>query len=159
SLTPQNIGASWVHTFNASSLLHVEFGRALSDSGSANTFVNGGKELAAAVGFDPAFCCSFHSGRSLVPNLSVTQFFSGGETYNNSRNSDLWQYKVNYSLVRGDHQFKLGGEFNKLSLATQITDHESDFDPSSTGDPRNLGTTGSALASWLLNVPIGAARR
>jgi outer membrane receptor protein involved in Fe transport len=159
TLDPLNVGASWAHTFSAASLLTVQFGRAVSDSGSANSFVNGGKELAAAVGFDPAFCCSFHSGRSLVPNINVTQFFAGGETYNYSRNSDLWQYKVNYARVRGDHELKFGGEFNKLSLATQINDHESDFDPSSTGDPRNLGTTGSALASWLLNVPIGAARR
>ena len=159
NLTPMNIGASWVHTFNASSLIQFQFGRDFSDSEAANSFVNGGGALAAAAGFDPTFCCSFHSGRKLIPNVNVPQFFSGGESYNNSRNSNVSEYKSNYSLVRGDHEFKFGGEFNQLGLTTIINDHEVDYDPSSTGDPRNLGATGSALASWLLDVPIGAPRR
>jgi outer membrane receptor protein involved in Fe transport len=158
-LTPMNIGASWVHTFNASSLIQFQFGRDFSDTEGGNSFINGGGALAAAVGFDPTFCCSFHSGRKLVPNINIPQFFAGGESYNNSRNSSIWEYKLNYSLVRGDHEFKFGGEFNQLGFTTITDDHEVDYDPSSTGDPRNLGSTGSPLASWLLNVPLGAQRR
>ncbi|HTM49708.1 MAG TPA: TonB-dependent receptor [Bryobacteraceae bacterium] len=158
-LTPMNLGASWVHTFGPTRLLQFQFGRSFSDTEGGNSFINGGEALASAVGFDQTFCCSFHSGRKLVPNVNVPQFFAGGESYNAGRPSDVWQFRLNYSLVRGNHEFRFGGEFNKLGFTTITNDHNVDFDPSSTGDPRNLGATGSPLASWLLNVPLGAARR
>ncbi len=156
---PLNIGASWVHTFGAASVLQVQFGRVINEKGNGNTFVGAPESLPQDVGFNQDFCCGFRSGRSLMPSVNVNQFFSGGERYELSRYGDIWQYKVNYSRIFGNHQFKVGGEFNYNKFLTIVNDHSVAFDSVGTANPQNAGQTGSSLASFLLNVPLNADRR
>jgi hypothetical protein len=153
-----NVGASWVHRFNPTSILQVQFARTVVERDEGTTFLDLPANFMSEVGFDPEFV-HFRSGSDLVPNIAVSQFFSGGESNLYARPSELWQYKANYAKIFGNHQFKLGGEFNKIAYRRIINDHNVNFDPAETSDPRNPGKTGSALASFLLNVPNNAGRR
>ena len=157
---PINFGASWVHTFGASSVLQVQFGRALNKR-EVLTYFDGGKsaDILKETGFNEDFCCGFRSGSKLVPNVNVAQFFSGGERVERNTFSDIYQYKANYTLLKAAHQFKWGGEFNNLKFIGVTNDHSIAFDTNGTADPQNAGRTGSPLASFLLNVPLSADRR
>ena len=155
-----NIGASWMHIFSPASLLQFTFGHSFTEQLNPNTLIAGHSQtLVSAMDLDPTFCCAFHDGTQyLMPNVNVPQFFSGGESYNKARPSNLWQYKLAYSLVRGRHELKFGAEFYEIGYDSITNSTEVDFDPSNTGNPQKVGTTGSALASFLLGVPIGAQK-
>ncbi|MGH9667963.1 MAG: carboxypeptidase regulatory-like domain-containing protein, partial [Bryobacteraceae bacterium] len=104
--TPVNIAASWVHTFNASSVLQVQFGRAFDQKQSSTRFAAGTAKVNQDAGFDTEFCCSYRSGASYVPNVTVNQYFSGGESAETATYGDVWQYKGNYTITHGNHEFK-----------------------------------------------------
>lgn len=155
-----NVGASWLHTFGASSVLQVQFGRALNKRRARVSFAGSRTEgIVKDAGFNLDYCCAFRSGAKLVPGVNVAQFFSGGERVDNATNSDIYQYKANYTLLKGSHQFKWGGEFNHVKFSAVTNDHNVAFDTIGTADPQNAGRTGSPLASFLLNVPLSADRR
>ena len=154
-----NLGLSWAHTFGPSSILQVQWGRTLIENKSGNAFRGIDESFATSVGFDPEFCCAFRSGRILTPNVGVNGYFSGGESAGFNRSSDIYQYKANYSKIFGNHQLKIGGEFNDLAFFTITNDHNSNYNTNGTSDPQNAGSTGNELASWLLDVPNDAARR
>lgn len=157
--TPINIGASWVHTFGPSSVLQVQFGRVFDQKQSSNRFTAGSDKLVQDTGFAKEFCCSYRSGLSLVPNVSVSQFFGGGESAETATYGNAWQYKANYSWIRGKHEFKFGGEWDNLGFQDVLNDLSTTFDNVGTADPQNQGKTGSPLASLLLNVPSASDRR
>ncbi|MBI3680577.1 MAG: TonB-dependent receptor [Acidobacteria bacterium] len=157
---PLNVGASWVHTFGAAGVLQVQFGRSVNDRENAAAFASGSANLLKETGFDQDFCCGFRGGGAgLVPSLIVAQFFSGGEARGFQRQSDNYQYKANYSWVRGNHQLRWGGEFNHMKYNIVLNDASVTFDSVGTADPQDAGRTGSPLASFLLNVPLSADRR
>ncbi len=157
--SPINAEANWVHTFSASSILQVQFGKALEPKQSAVRFAAGTNTIVQDTGFAKEFCCSYRSGNSLVPNVSVNQFFSGGESTEDATYGDSTQYKANYSLIRGNHEFKFGGEWDQLAFQDILNDLTVTFDNTGTANPLNLGGTGDPLASFLLDVPSGAERR
>ena len=76
--TSSNIGSSWVHTFNPTSIMQLSFARTWTTREGGRKFVEGTPDP-ASFGFSQQFCCSFRSGAALMPNMSVSQFFSGGE--------------------------------------------------------------------------------
>ncbi|MEO7143483.1 MAG: carboxypeptidase regulatory-like domain-containing protein, partial [Bryobacteraceae bacterium] len=156
---PLNIGASWVHTFSPSSILQVQFGRAFDQKQSSTRFAAGTNKIIQDTGFNADFCCSYRPGLSLVPNIAVNQYFSGGESAETATYGNVWQYKANYSLIRGRHEFKFGGEWDEISFQDVLDDLNVTFDAIGTADPQNQGKTGSPLASFLLDVPLNAARR
>ena len=149
----KNIGVSWVHTFGPSSVLQMQMGRTTLFNPTGTSF----KDLPASfnkdVGFSPSFVDHYVGGTSLVPNMNVTDFFAGGEGVTNALGSDIWQGKANYSKVIGAHTLKFGGEFNSSGWDQVLTTVNSIFVSFDTSDPQNSARTGSALASYLLNVP------
>ena len=157
---PISIGASWVHTFGASSVLQAQFGRSRHHRDLVSSFADGkSAAIRQETGFNQDFCCAFRSGDQLVPGVNVAQFFSGGERAEHNTFSDIYQYKANYTLLKGTHQFKWGGEFNQIAVRLISNDHNIAFDTVGTADPQNAARTGSPLASFLLNVPLSADRR
>ena len=157
--TPINIGASWVHTFSPTSVLQVQFGRVWDQDVAANKFSGDSQKIIQDTGFASEYCCSYRSGLSLVPSVIVSQYFTGGESSQTANFANVWQYKANYSLVRGSHEFKFGGEWDALAYQDILDDLTETFDNTGSASPTNLGKTGNPLASLLLNVPSGAERR
>ena len=155
-----NPGASWVHTFSPTSILQVQFGRTKVERAAGQRFLGISENFPVqTVGFDPDFCCSFKSGDILTPGLNVGGFFGGGEIVRSSVPTDVWQYKASYSVIRGNHHIKFGGEYNYTTFSNILHDHSVVFAASETSEPANPGTTGSPLASFLLDVPNSASRR
>jgi len=157
--TPLNIGASWVHTFSPTSVLQVQFGRAFDQKQSSTRFAAGTARINQDTGFNTDFCCVYRSGLSFVPNVAVTQFFSGGESDETATYGNVWQYKANHSLIRGSHELKFGGEWDNMGFQDVLNDLNVGFDSPQTADPQNQGKTGSPLASFLLDAPISGGRR
>ena len=155
-----NTGVSWVHTFGPTSLLQVQFGRNRYKVLSTRTFTTLPENFAQSAGFAPDYCCSFIGDKpTVIPNLNVTDFFSGGESNNPHGPTGSWQYKGNYSKIWGGHTFKMGAEYNSLGYVSGINDASSTYTAFQTSDPGNPGNTGSQLASFLLDVPNAYALR
>ena len=151
-----NIGGSWVHTFNPTTVMQVQFGRTIIDRDTGNSFANDVDPT--SFGFESLFCCSFRSGLALMPDVRVNQFFGGGERVANTRASDIYSFKGSLTKIAGNHQFKFGLEYSTNRHFGVTNDHNVVFVPANTADPQT-NTGGSPLASWLLNVPNTAGRR
>ena len=155
--TASNIGSSWVHTFSPTSIMQVSFARTWTTREAGRTFVEGTPDP-GTFGFTDRFCCSFRSGAALMPDMNVQQFFSGGEGLYKNFTTQVYSLKGDYSKIWGNHQFKLGVEYNDLgnSGGGVTNDLQGAFISSDTAGPAG---TGSPLASFLLNVPNTASRR
>lgn len=153
----KNVGASWVHTFSPTSVLQVQFGRAVTRYDSLarfrSDFVPDNVAFAEAVGFSPSVTSSFITGRIYVPPLGVTDFFSGGENDGLQTPTSTWQEKANYSKIWGNHTFKMGGEVSSMTFRQLQQNMSISILATQTADPQNPGNTGSSLASFLLNLP------
>ena len=159
----KNIGVSWVQTFSPTSVLQVQFGRVRSRFDNLRRYrpevVPDNTALARDVGFSDRFFSNFRSGRDFVPNVGVTDFFSGGENDGLQTPTATWQEKANYSKIVGNHTFKMGGEVSSMLFENLQQTSSVRFAVPQTSNPQNPGGTGSALASFLLNVPDSAVRR
>ena len=156
NLKTWNIGGSWVHTFNPTTVMQVQFGRTIIDRDTGNAFASDVDPT--GFGFESLFCCSFRSGLALMPDVRVNQFFGGGERVANTRASDIYSFKGSLTKIAGNHQFKFGVEYSTNRHFGVTNDHNVVFVPANTADPQT-NTGGSPLASWLLNVPNTAGRR
>src|SRR5579871_3440186 len=155
----KNFGFDWVHTFGPSSTLQVQFGRVRTGINFNEYFSNLPVNFIQDVGFSNNFAGNYGSGTSIVPLVSVANYFNNvGGQYNPTSPTQVWQTKANYSKIIGGHIFKLGGEFNKISQGQVSYNSSLGFAAPQSADPENLGNTGSALASFLLDVPDSAAR-
>jgi hypothetical protein len=156
----RDVGLSLVHIFSPSTLLQIQYGRVLVKNPYGTKFRSLPASFAQDVGFSPQFAGGFIGGATLIPGLSVPDFFSGGDSgILTSKPVDIDQIKANVSKTLGNHTLKFGGEFNQTTHFNDVTQVSATFTAFQTADPQNPGNTGSALASYLMNVPDGANRR
>jgi outer membrane receptor protein involved in Fe transport len=156
----KNIGASWVHVFGPTSTLQAQMGRVRVRLDTMTRFSGLAPDFGIReVGFSDQFAGGFIDDLVLTPAISVTDFFSGGESDFLNDSVNIWQGKVNYSKIVGGHTFKMGGEINSNPFESLYRNANVGFGPFQTSDPLNPGVTGSGLASFLLNVPNDAGRR
>ncbi|HZT32656.1 MAG TPA: TonB-dependent receptor [Bryobacteraceae bacterium] len=156
----RDVGLSLVHVFNPSTVLQIQYGRVLVKNPYGTKFRSLPANFAQDVGFSSQFAGGFIGGATLVPGLTVPDFFSGGDSgILKSKPVDIDQIKANLSKIHGNHTLKFGGEFNQTTHFNDVTQVSASFAAFQTADPENPGNTGSALASYLLNVPDGANRR
>ena len=116
--------------------------------------------FAQQVGFSPNFVSGFHQVGTLFPNISVANYFAGGEGGQvNNPWTVVWQEKANFAKIIGRHTLKAGADINRTRYAGIVLNDNVGFTSFESSDPENPGTTGSALASFLLDVPNNASRR
>ena len=153
----RNYGVSFVHTFSPSLILQGQYGRITSSQFSPQVFVN---RSAANWGFSPAFGGNFIGGLTLIPAVNVDGFFGGGEGANsNPIVADTHQFNANVTKIVGTHTIKWGGKYSSMAVEAFALGADADFSAQQTGNPGNSAQPGSALASFLLNVPDHAGRR
>ena len=155
----KDYGVSWVHTFGPTSTLQAQFGRAFTEQNTITRFRSVPANFVKDVGWDPNWAGGYTNNASVVPAFNVTNFFSGNEGDNLQTPTQVWQYKANFSKIHGSHTFKMGAELNTMNIVGIFHYATSTFAAPQTGDPQNLGNTGSPLASYLLNVPDSAGKR
>ncbi|MCX6593301.1 MAG: TonB-dependent receptor [Acidobacteria bacterium] len=154
-----NIGTSWVHTFSPSTVLQVQFGRLTNVDNSGATFRSLPANFISDVGYASTFCCKFLDGQTLVPAFNIDGWVSGAESLSLNRPSDVWQYKSGLTKIKGNHQFKFGGEWNNMDFYGSPRTSSATYRPFQTSNPLSPGNTGSQLASYLLDVPDAAGFR
>ena len=153
----RNWGASYVHTFSPSLVLQGQYGHVTSSETTPTVFVN---PAAANWGFSPAFGGNFIGGLTVIPAVNVDGFFSGGESQgSNPIVANTHQFSGNITKIIGTHTIKAGGKYSSMGQEAFNRSANVNFSAQQTGNPANSNEPGSALASFLLNVPDNAGRR
>ena len=154
----RNIGAAWVHTFNAATVLQLQFGHSRQFDEIITRFRGLPDNFVASAGFSEALARNYELTRELVPGLNVADFFGGGE---NLQPSDSWNYQYRGDLSRnvGRHSLKFGVDWVRSGVYIVPNTATVSFIATQTSNPAAAATTGSALASFLLGFPDNAQRR
>jgi hypothetical protein len=168
----RNYGGSYVHVFSPSLILQVEFGRTEVGDNAAATFTKGSAGIISQIGFSPAFVGNFKAapGKSFLPGTGIAsvsaiaqgRFPSVGEVY--ALHPDVPnanQFSGVLTKTFGNHEIHIGGGFITNKFYSPITTDNLQFGAQATADtnPQDTVNTGDPLASFLLNVPVGADRR
>jgi len=161
----RNMGVNYVHTFNATTLASITFGHDRLDN-TDDTLLNGANASALnqKFGFAPAFGCGYKQWGGvtdcLVPGMDISGFIGGGEgTGGGSPLNNVWQITGDFAKTWHNHTFKAGYDYQWQHFSSTGLGGSATFAPAETADPANPGTTGSALASFLLGVPDSADKR
>src|SRR6266851_7697049 len=162
SIPGRNWGASYVHTFNSSLVLQVQYARTTNQDNSATRFTNPPANLFSTVGFSSTFVGGFAAagGASLIPSPGISGYASGGENITNvPKATDSHQVSGNLTKIVRNHTVKFGGGFTTDKFESPLSYASLGFAAGQTGNPESSKEPGSSLASFLLNVPDGANRR
>jgi len=154
-----NLAGNWVHTFSPSSVLQVQAGRVFHWSSSRDRFKSLPSDFITRVGYSPNVLTTYLDGRSYLPGFNPANFWSSQEQWNLSRVGDSWHYRAGFTQLRGTHTLKFGGEYNRVQWYYQNSITTVGFADAQTANPISLATTGSSLASFLLDIPDGSTRR
>ena len=160
-----NMGINYVHTFNATTLATITFGHDRLNN-TDDTLLGGvnAATLNSQLGFASVFGCGYKQWGGvtdcLVPAMNINGFISGGEgTGGGDPLNDVWQLTGNFAKTWHNHTFKAGYDYQWQYFASTSLGSSATFAPAETANPANPGTTGSALASFLLGVPDSADKR
>src|SRR5258708_13560511 len=160
----RNYGGSYVHVFSPSLIAQVEFGRTEVGDNATAAFTKSTQALISQIGFSPAFVGNFKAapGRSFLPGAGIAGFPSAGEVYAlHPAVPNANQINGVVTKTFGNHEIHIGGGFISNKFYSPITTDTVQFGAQATADtnPNDLVNTGDPLASFLLNVPVGADRR
>lgn len=154
-----NFAVSWVHTFSPSTILQVQSARVFVWTRSVAQYRSLPTGFIQQVGYSANILTPYVDGKTYIPNYSPAGFFSTGESMTLLRPGDSLHHKAGLSKLVGNHTLKFGGEHNWIGWYYENGVSSVSFQPAQTADPLRLGTTGSPLASFLLDVPDAATRR
>jgi Carboxypeptidase regulatory-like domain len=153
-----NWGLNYVHIFSPSLVLQAQYGRVKSEDNNVTAFPGLPASVLQAMNFNSQFAGNF-GGFEVVPVISVPGFFSGGAYgLTNPSITNSHQFRGNVSKVSGTHTLKFGAEFASLAFEENWYQSNLNYAAQQTGNPSNSSEPGSALASFLLNVPNEAIR-
>jgi hypothetical protein len=153
-----NAGGTWVHTFGPTSVLEVQIGHARTFYPFYATWNGVPSTLRTDAGFSDNFTANYPGGLSLIPQINVPGFFSGGAGGATKWPTMIWNEKANFSKVLGAHILKTGFELSSNNYRELDYSARDAFSNVQTSSPQSQGTTGSPLASFLLNLPDNALR-
>src|SRR5258708_16989608 len=165
SIPGRNWGASYVHTFNSSLVLQVQYARTTNQDNSATLFTNPPANLDSTVGFSSTFVGGFAAsgGRSLMPTPGITASASGGENITNvPKATDSHQVSGNLTKIVRNHTLTFGGGSTTNKFESPLSYASLSFAGGQTGNPQSDPKNpqpGDPLRSFLLNVPDRANRR
>src|SRR6266446_5510436 len=150
SVPALNIGVGWTHVFSSSLLLDNRIGRA------QRPFL---RNQSDTNGIAPMLALGFASPGGTTVGLTAP--FGGGVLAANpgvqnanTIESPTTSFSHGLTWTHGGHQFKFGFEYFKQGNDSDSPPYGGcDFADATTGDPKQVGTTGSSPASALLGLP------
>ena len=158
----RNWGGSYVHIFSPTQIAQVQYARVTVVDNSATRFTASTADILTTVGFSNAFASGFAglNGGSLLPGPGIGGYANGGESLNlTPKANDTHEVRGTYTRIMGSHEVKFGAGWDTANFASPLSQIGLGFGAAQTGDPELTGSTGDALASFLLNVPNSASRR
>jgi hypothetical protein len=161
----RNYGGSYVHVFSPSLILQVAFGRTEVGDNATAAFTKSTAALISQIGFSPAFVGNFKAapGRNFLPGTGIVGGYpSVGEVYAlHPQVPTANQYSGVLTKTFGNHEIHIGGGFISNKFYSPITTDNLQFGAQATANtnPNDNVNIGDPLASFLLNVPVGADRR
>lgn len=148
-----NIGANWVHTFNPTTVLQVQFGRSQGYDNTTRRFTSLPANFAQTAGWN-ATTLNQTDGTTLIPSLGVTGYFGGGEQDQLNPNlTNIWEYRAHASKIIGSHTLSWGGNLSPNNFEGLFHIPLITFNSQQTSNPLNPASSGDPLASFLLGLP------
>ncbi len=148
SVPATDIGVGWNHLFNGALMLESRFGRAHRPFSRFQT---------DTAGIGPTQKLGFtSSGGTVIVLASPWALSSQGAGVQNANTigSPVIDFSQGLSWVRGVHELKFGYQFIRQGNDTASPPYGNyTFTNDITGNPEQVGTTGSSLASSLLGLP------
>ncbi len=159
-----NIAAHETHTFGPATVLDVHLGRNWGQDNVLKAWQNASAGFISqlqGLGFSPNFNGNFRAGQGpFVPNIGISGFLgTGGNNVQDTRISDIWEFGGDFTKIRGRHTLKFGANFATNNTQSPIFGVSEGFTAVATTNPPSPGSTGNALASFLLGLPDNANKR
>lgn len=155
-----NLGVGYTRSIGNASMLSLELGRVSVQDNLDLGLPNVSPTLWEQIGFSPNFVSNFPFGGPFLPGMSIPGFAGFTGYYaQNLHSSDIWEYRGDYSTVRGHHLIQGGADFNSNDMTMPVSAVYEAFSATQTSNLETTATTGSALASFLLGVPTTAQKR
>src|SRR5271156_6122224 len=160
-LDARDWGGSYVHVFNPGLILQAQFAHITVLDNTATRFITSTSGIYNTVGFNNDFASGFAgaNGGSLIPNTGISGLANGGESISDTpKATDSYEYRGTVTKIIGNHELKFGGGYTTNNFVSPLSQIGLTFDATSTANPE-VGGTGDAVSSFILNVPHGANRR
>jgi Carboxypeptidase regulatory-like domain len=163
SIPGRNWGFSYVHVFNPSLILQVQYARTTNQDNTYQLFTKlDAATVNGAVGFADTFAGGFAGAKNgpLIPNAQINGYAQGGDNVElTPKATDSHQVAGTLTKILGNHTAIFGGSFASNRFASPISYASVGFAGGQTGNPNDPTQPGDPLASFLLNVPDSANRR
>ena len=164
----QQYGVSWLHVFNPTTSLQVQYGKTHVEDDTLSKFNN--PKIWQIFGCSTDMCDSYVQGVALAANLSVTGGTSGGESSSPTANlSSIHEWSGSVSKTIGNHQFQVGGSWDEVNYTAVLQNGTIGFTGASTANfsgnpssPAGVSATsqpGNGLADFLLDYPNNENKR
>jgi len=160
AMNAQNWTASFIHTFGSTSTLNVQVGHVWHFYKSLTTLTSASASTIQNSGFNQNFVCNYVGPLACqLPILAITGYLSGGQNYTVDTDSNIYEYKADYTRLIKRHVIALGTDLNFESNNVGQANPNLGFSSFQTSNLESSANTGDAMASFLLGVPSTAERR
>jgi hypothetical protein len=167
----QQYGVSWMHVFNPTTSMQVQYGRTHVEDDTITQFQS--HNLWQTYGCSTDMCDSFVGGAAVLVTQTVTGGFSGGEVNSPSANlSSIHEWSGSVMKAMGNHQIQAGGGWDQVNYTAELRQGAVTFSGASTGNfsgnPNSPGgitsaqvsaQSGFGLADFLLDYPNSENKR
>ena len=174
----QQYGINWMHIFNASTSLQVQYGKTHVEDDVLTKFNN--PDLWKIYGCSTDMCSSFVNGATVLVSQGVTGGFSGGEVNSPTSNlSSIHEWSGSFTKTLGKHVFQAGGGWDEVNYTAELRQGAVNFTGASTanfgsvpgkpganpGSPATISAaqisaqSGFGLADFLLDYPNNENKR
>jgi len=167
----QQYGVSWMHVFNPTTSMQVQYDRTHVEDNVLTQFKD--HNLWKTYGCSADMCSSFVGGATVLVAQTVTGGFSGGEANSPSSNlSSIHEWSGSVMKTIGNHQFQAGGGWDQVNYTAELRQGTVTFSGASTGNfsgnpnsPVGISSaqvsaqSGFGLADFLLDYPNSENKR
>ena len=167
----QQYGVSWVHMFNPTTSMQVQYGRTHVEDNVLTQFKD--HNLWQTYGCSADMCNSFVGGAAVLVTQTVTGGFNGGEVNSPSSNlSSIHEWSGSVMKSIGNHQIQAGGGWDEVNYTAELRQGTVTFSGASTGNftgnpnsPAGITSaqvsaqSGFGLADFLLDYPNSENKR
>jgi hypothetical protein len=167
----QQYGVSWMHVFNPTTSMQVQYGRTHVEDDTLTQFNS--HNLWQTYGCSADMCNSFVGGAAVLVTQTVTGGFSGGEVNSPSVNlSSIHEWSGSVMKTIGNHQLQAGGGWDEVNYTAELRQGTVTFSGASTGNfsgnpnsPTGITSaqvsaqSGFGLADFLLDYPNSENKR